>query len=162
MNAPAKIPLQIVQDSREQAPFTFTGYPATVQAGTLEAGDYSLAGFERRVAVERKELADLVGCLGVERERFQRELARLRGYDCAAVVVESPADDLRAGRFRAKLDAGAAWQSVIAFSMRYRLPFFFCDSRADAEAIAFDFLRHYARDRRRELQALTTPEEIRQ
>ena len=83
--------LPIVRDSREQAPFTFSGLPVEVSVGALEAGDYSLHGFERRVAVERKELGDLVGCLGTDRERFQRELARLRGYDCAAVVVEAPA-----------------------------------------------------------------------
>lgn len=146
-------PLPIVRDSREQAPFSFLGLPVEVAVGALEAGDYSVAGFVRRIAVERKELGDLVGCLGAERDRFERELARLRGYDCAAVVVEAPADDLRAGRYRGKLDAGAAWQSVLAFTQRYRVPFIFCADRADAEAVTFDFLRHYARDRWRELQA---------
>ena len=157
MNHPAKMPLRLVCDTREQAPFRFEGCPCTVEAGTLEAGDYSLAGFERRVAVERKSLADLVGCLSGERERFQRELARLRGYDSAAVVVEAPAMALRTGRYLGRLDAGAAWQSIVAFSMRYRVPFFFCQDRADAEQVTFDFLRHYARDRWRELQALALP-----
>ncbi len=147
-------PMKIIRDSREQAPLTFTGYPVEVAVGALEAGDYSLAGFERRVTVERKELGDLVGCLSGERARFEKELARLRGYDAAAVVVESPAGDLRAGRYRGKLDAVAAWQSVLAFSMRYRMPFIFCADRADAEAVTFDLLRHYARDRWRELQSL--------
>ena len=154
MSKPEDRPLRIVVDSREQAPFTFAGYPVEVTVGTLETGDYSLSGFERRVAVERKSLADLVGCLGADRERFQRELARLRGYDAAVVVVEDPADDLREGRYRGKLDAGAAWQSVLAFSMRYRVPFIFGRDRADAESIAFDFLRHFHRDRWRELEAL--------
>ena len=154
MSKPDDNPLRIVVDSREQSPFAFAGYPVELTVGTLETGDYSIRGFERRVAVERKSLADLVGCLGADRERFQRELARLRGYDSAAVVVEDPADDLRGGRYRGKLDAGAAWQSVLAFSMRYRVPFIFGRDRADAEAIAFDFLRHFHRDRVRELAAL--------
>ena len=151
----SSIPLPILADSREQRPFVFAGYPAMVTVTSLEAGDYSLAGFERRVAVERKELQDLVGCLSGERERFARELARLRGYDAAAVVVEAPADDLRSGRYRSKLDAGAAWQGVLAFTQRFRVPFLFCADRAEAEAATFDFLRHYARDRWRELQALS-------
>lgn len=155
-----KQPIQIIQDSREQTPFAFDGYPVEVAVGTLEAGDYSLAGFERRVAVERKSLPDLVACLGVERERFARELARLRGYDCAAVVVEATADDLRAGHFRAKLNPEAAWQSVLAFTQRYRIPFIFCDDRSDAERTAFDILRHYQHDRMRELQALRIPARI--
>jgi ERCC4-type nuclease len=146
--------LSILCDSREQAPFAFSGYPVEVSVGGLEAGDYSVRGFERRVAVERKTLGDLVGCLGADRQRFERELARLRGYDCAAVVVESPTLALRQGRYLGRLDAGAAWQSVLAFSMRYRMPFIFCADRADAEAVTFDLLRHYARDRWRELRAL--------
>ena len=154
MTGPSKMPLRIVVDSREQAPFTFSGLPVEVEVAALEAGDYSVRGFERKVAVERKELGDLVGCLSVERERFERELARLRGYDAAAVVVEAPAVALRTGRYLGRLDAGAAWQSVLAFSMRFRVPFFFCADRADAEAVTFDLLRHYARDRWRELQAL--------
>ena len=154
MSAPQNILMRIVVDTREQVPFPFIGYPAAIESGTLTDGDYSLDGFERRVAVERKSLADLVGCLGADRERFQRELARLRGYDSAVVVVESPADDLRGGRYRSELDAGAAWQSVLAFTMRYRVPFIFCADRADAEAVTFDFLRHFHRDRVRELEAL--------
>ena len=150
-----KQPLRIVFDSREQCPFRFEGFNAVVTVGALEAGDYSLAGFERRVAIERKSLPDLVACLGVERERFARELARLRGYDCAAVVVEATADDLRAGHFRAKLNPEAAWQSVLAFAQRYRIPFFWSDNRADAEETTFHLLRHYQHDRMRELKALS-------
>ena len=146
--------IHIVQDSREQAPFTFSGYPVEVSVAALEAGDYSLAGFERRVAAERKELGDLVACLSTDRERFQRELARLRGYDSAALVVESPASALRAGNYRSQLNPEAAWQSCLAFMQRFRVPFIFCADRADAEAVTYDLLRHYATDRRRELAAL--------
>lgn len=147
-------PLPIICDSREQAPFAFSGLPVEVEVGALEAGDYSVRGFERRVAVERKELQDLVGCLSGERDRFERELARLRGYDSAAVIVEEPMSALRQGRYRGHLNPNSAWQSVLAFSMRYRIPFWFCTNRAAAEAATFDLLRHFARDRWRELQAL--------
>jgi len=153
-------PLRIIQDSREQCPFRFEGFNAVVEVGALEAGDYSLAGFERKVAVERKSLGDLIGCLSGDRARFERELARLRGYDCAAVVVEQPQSVLRLGHFRSRMDAGAAWQSCIALSMRYRIPFWFCESRQDAERVAYDFLRHFHRDRVRELEALRIPARI--
>ncbi len=154
------LPLRIVCDSREQAPFTFAGFPAVVEVGALEAGDYSLAGFERRVAVERKSIQDLVGCLTGERPRFERELQRLKAMDAAAVVVEQPQSVLRLGHYRSAMPAESAWQSVIAFSMRFRVPFWFCDSRADAERVAFDFLRHFHRDRIRELEALRIPARI--
>lgn len=147
-------PLPILADSREQAPFTFAGFPCTVEVVTLATGDYSVAGFAARIAVERKSLPDLVGCLGRDRERFQRELERLRGYDAAAVVCESPLVELRQHRYASRLDAEAAWQSCLAFMQRFRVPFIFAAGREDAEAATFDFLRHFARDRWKELQAL--------
>ncbi len=112
--------LSILCDSREQAPFAFSGYPVEVSVGGLEAGDYSVRGFERRVAVERKTLGDLVGCLGADRQRFERELARLRGYDCAAVVVESPTLALRQGRYLRA--AGCRGRVAVGAGLFHALP----------------------------------------
>ena len=154
MSDNAKIPLQVVVDSREQCPYRFEGMGAVVEVGVLASGDYSLHGFGSRIAIERKELGDLIGCLTYGRERFERELVRLRSYEFACVLVESPAHDLRSGCYRSQMDPASAWQSILALQMRYRIPFIFCDDRSDAERTAFDILRHYARDRWRELQAL--------
>ena len=46
----------IVVDSREQCPFPFAHerYGAKTKQGALTVGDYSLAGLEDKVAVERK------------------------------------------------------------------------------------------------------------
>ncbi len=155
-----KLPLQIIRDTREQNGFEFAGFPCTVTAGTLEAGDYALAGFERRVSIERKCLSDLIGCLSGDRARFERELARLRGFDACAVVVESSQPTLRLGHYRSAMDAGSAWQSCLAFMQRFNVPFIWCNSRQDAEQVTFDFLRHYHRDRVRELEALRIPARI--
>ena len=151
------ITMRIIRDSREQAPLTFTGYPVEVAVGALASGDYSLHGFENRIALERKSLPDLVACLGPERERFTRELQRLKAFDAACVIVEASSDDLRRGLYRSKLDAGAAWQSCLAFMQRFNVPFIWCNSRQDAEQVTFDYLRHFHRDRVRELEALRIP-----
>ena len=76
----------IVVDSREQCPFPFAHerYGAKTKQGALTVGDYSLAGLEDKVAVERKSLPDLVACLGRERERFERELMRGAALDAKA------------------------------------------------------------------------------
>ena len=79
---------QIVTDTREQHPFSFEGYPVEVKPRALPTGDYSLDGFEDRIAIERKAAGDLLSCMTGGRERFTRELERLRGYEAAAVVVE--------------------------------------------------------------------------
>lgn len=139
--------MRLIQDTREQAPFTFTGYDCEVQAGTLTTGDYSLAGLVDRCAVERKSLDDLLGCLtGEGRERFERELARAAGLECFAVVVEASMQDMAEGRYRSKMKPHAALQSVLAFQVRHGCPFLWCGTRARAEYAAFHFLRHYLRE----------------
>ena len=106
--------MKIVIDSREHRPFSFSGEHyegVVVSKGTLPTGDYSLAGLADKVAIERKELADLVQCLGgKERERFTRELARARGLDMFAVVVESTWQDLAQGQYRSAFKPHAACQ----------------------------------------------------
>lgn len=160
MSDNAKIPLQIIRDTREQDGFSFVGFPCTVTPGTLATADYSLVGFTDRIGIERKSMQDLIHCLGPDRERFTRELSRLRGFDAACIIVDQPQSVLRLGHYRSAMPAESAWQSVIAFSMRFRVPFWFCDSRADAERVAYDFLRHFHRDRVRELEALRIPARI--
>ena len=51
----------IIIDNREQMPLTFEHFPS--RCGTLQSGDYSLAGHEGRFTVERKSVADLIGSL---------------------------------------------------------------------------------------------------
>ena len=146
--------MRLVVDSREQTPFTFAGYDCEVQAGALTVGDYSLFGLTDRVAVERKSLPDLVLCLGRERERFERELQRAAALSAFMVVVEAPWGDLAAGNYRSQLNPNSARQSVLAFTCRYRVPFMFAGTRAEAERMTFDYLRHYLRSTRERLKTL--------
>ncbi len=137
--------MTIVADSREQRPYAFAHekYAAIVQPGTLTVGDYLLAGLIDKVAVERKELGDLVACLGRERERFVRELQRGVALDAFAVVVEASWADLAQGNYKSALKPHAACQSVLAFTARYRTPFIFAGSRTAGEYAAWGFLKQY-------------------
>ena len=69
---------RIVIDSREQEPYTFA---CEVVKAKLDAGDYSVVGFEQRVAVERKSLRDFVGTVIHDYERFDRELEKLSAME---------------------------------------------------------------------------------
>ena len=148
--------MKIVIDTREQRPFDFLAHGGEVEAerGTLSLGDYSLAGLEDRVAVERKSLADLVTCLGTERERFQRDLMRAAAMEAFAVVVEAAWQDLASGNYRSRLHPAAATASVLAFMARYRIPFLFAGNRANAEAVTVGFLRQYLKGKEHELKAV--------
>ncbi|WP_207264788.1 ERCC4 domain-containing protein [Desulfovibrio sp. Huiquan2017] len=148
--------MQIVRDSREQVPFHFDGPKfegVTVIDAPLATGDYSLAGLESRVAVERKSLPDFMASISTGRERFERELTRARGLDAFMVVVEAPFSDLVAGNYRSKMQPKAATQTVYSFMSKYRATFHFAQNRAWAEFATFHFLRHYAKQVEREYKA---------
>ena len=79
--------LTVVRDTREQKEYHFEGVETIDRK--LDVGDYSVEGYEDQFAVERKSLNDLTQSLGVDRERFEREIKRGQALDELAVVVES-------------------------------------------------------------------------
>lgn len=104
----AKVPTlpTLITDSREQTPLRFANLPTV--AGSLQSGDYSITGLEERFGVERKSPADLVGSLTRERERFSRELHRLRGFDFARLLIVGTVEDVDAMR------RGTSMRSILA------------------------------------------------
>ena len=87
----------VLIDRREQTPWSFANLAS--ERAALDTGDYSIRGLTHAVAVERKSLDDLLSCVGRERNRFLRELARLRGFRFRCLVVEtSPARTRRLAR----------------------------------------------------------------
>jgi ERCC4-type nuclease len=150
--------MQIITDTREQTPYTFSRYPVEVIPGALTAGDYSLPGFTDEVAIERKELSDLLGCLTHDRDRFTRELERLRGYQSAALLIEAPLAIIQAGRYRSHMKPDAAVQSIFSIMQRYRMPVYFAKDRTDGEAFVYDFLRHFLRHAAERYKAVAAQE----
>ena len=106
--------MTILVDSREQRPFNFEHerYDVQIQPGALTVGDYSLAGLQDKVAVERKELSDLVQCLGRERERLDWAVSRESFYDHTTRVffcdrafkIPNPQVRIETDNFRATID----------------------------------------------------------
>jgi DNA excision repair protein ERCC-4 len=136
--------MKIIVDTREQNPFTFSRFEVETERAALPAGDYSIPGFEDRVAIERKELNDLIACLmNGNRDRFERELAKLRFYDLAAVMVEASLENVSRGHYRSGMKAHSALQSIFAFQVRYRVPFVWAGNRAGAEYTTYWMLEKY-------------------
>ena len=148
--------MKIVIDNREQTPLDFKPYDCTVERGSLSTGDYSLAGLQDIVAIERKSLPDLVACLmGEQRERFERELARGRGLECFAIIVEAAMQDVRNHAYRSKMKPHAVLQSVLAFQVRYRVPFVWAGSPEGAAYATFWTLAKFLREQELRLKAIT-------
>jgi ERCC4-type nuclease len=134
----------IVIDTREQAPLTFTRLQA--DRGTLQTGDYSFAGGEELFAIERKTVADLVACCyGENRERFFRELHRLRGYRFKRLLVVGTRQEIEAGQYRANVKPSVVTGTLAAIEARFDVPVVFEPTPASAafrvECWAFWFAR---------------------
>ncbi len=87
----------VVIDTREQLPYMFPG--CRVSCRKLEAGDYSIEGYENVVAVERKTANDFYGSIvnnknTDNRDRLEREFERLENYKFKALVIEEEEQDI--------------------------------------------------------------------
>jgi len=121
----------LVTDTREQLPLPFKRLAFV--SGTLATGDYSFRGGEELFAVERKSIADLVGCcVGDNRERFFRELHRLRGYRFKRLLVVGTRDEIEAGTYRSDLSPKAVLATLSAIEARFDTPVVFAATPTDA------------------------------
>jgi len=113
-----EIDFTAVIDTREQNPLNLVlkdDMPVKTTISSLYTGDYSIKGLENHVAIERKSLPDLMGCIGQQRERFEKEILRLKAYPVRALVVESTWADIEAGAYRAKVHPSAAIGSLLGW-----------------------------------------------
>ncbi len=149
-------PEQVVAivDTREQRPLDLA--PLGVEAGSLVTGDYSVKGLVDVVSIERKSLADLLGCIGSDRERFDREVLRLLAYPCRAIVIEATWGELEAGGWRSHVTPAAAVGSVLGW-IAAGVPVIMAGDHARAGRYVSRLLFTVARRRWREAQALVLP-----
>ena len=122
-------PVSVIVDTREQEPYGFNPQLVTPVRRALPAGDYSVAGLERTVAVERKTLEDFVGTVIRARARFYRELRRLKHHQHACVVVEANLGDILAARYRGGAHPHSILASALAITVDFGIPVFFCSNR---------------------------------
>lgn len=138
----------LIQDTREQRGLSaYWKTPFIID--TLEVGDYSVAGLQSQIAIERKSLGDLLSTLTQGRERFERELEKtVRTFRQFYVVVEGRLGTIYRGEFEDKSLAHpkAIWESIAALTVRYHVPFLFCENREIAAALVESLLVKYAQE----------------
>lgn len=179
-----RTPFVILVDKAEKRPFDFRGITARsfIDLDQREyiprterrylgigMGDYSLDGFQGRVAIERKSLEDFQGTLlgwprdatrenaALEwharnqvnrRARFKRELAKLSRMETAAVVVEAPLGEcLRLapcwGKRSSVENAKYLAATYLSWSNDFRIPWHFCDGPEMAAVVALRILEKF-------------------
>lgn len=135
----------IVVDTREQEPLEFQRL--TSVRGSLTTGDYSVAGLEDLFSIERKTVGDLVGCcMGDNRERFERELHRLRGYRFKRLLVVGSEAEILAGEYHSNIKPQAVMATLCAFEVRYDLPVVFVPSPENGARLIERWAFYFARE----------------
>lgn len=155
------LPYTVIIDTREQHPYSFTGFKGDARQGNLpliipthvsklDSGDYSIQGFENQISVERKSLADFYSTLTTGRRRFEAEMLRLSSMEVAAVVVEASLTDLIFNPPpRCKVSPKVIYRSWISWQHRWRIPFHLCDTRSLAERTTFRILNWFWEEKRK-------------
>ena len=132
----------IVIDSREQHPLW-----NDCLVKKLNVGDYSIEGFEDKIAIERKSMTDLFGTLGKGHKRFKKELERALTLQYFAIVVEGSYDDITDKAFDNSYlikQKGYVINSILfTIHMKYKVPIFLAKNRVEAKHITRQLLTTY-------------------
>jgi hypothetical protein len=133
----AGLQLEIIVDSHERYPWTFSHQQATTRRRALPAGDYAVEHDGRIVAaVERKSLADLVSTLTSGKMRYL--LADLAAVPNAAVVVEDRYSAVfKLEHVRPAVVADGLGEAAARFPS---VPIVFAETRPLAQEWAYRFL----------------------
>lgn len=168
-NAPLETAFTILIDTAEQLPYTFTNLYADAaqlrrpfvvrterkhitipdSGKPLLSVDYSLAGFETTVAIERKSHEDFCSTLaGRHRKRFERKLSILNdspAYHHVAVIVEAEwSTILNHPPDFSNVVPKTLFRSVIAWQTRYpKVHWVFMPNRQLAEQATFRILERW-------------------
>jgi DNA excision repair protein ERCC-4 len=157
MNQPARKddpPILLVQDSREQLGYKDL-FKSPCIVGALDCGDYSCAGIEHLMSIERKSLADLLGSLTSGRDRFEAELKRARSLHRFYILVECSPSDLLVPDFGklSRAHPQSIWGTICTWSTRYH-PFIFGGNREASARLCEGLLLAYAKEFLKGSQAL--------
>lgn len=132
-------------DTREKLPYVLkiNGVEIPQKVGTLKTGDYSIEGFDGPggVAIERKSVIDLLGCVGKHRARFEREITRLEGMKVKALVVEGSWRLIENGNLMTRVHPNAAVGSLLSWVSR-GIPVLMLENRDRASEYVSRLLIH--------------------
>jgi ERCC4-type nuclease len=132
----------LVIDSREKEAYSFSCNSVIKK---LDAGDYSIEGFERKVALERKTLDDFVSTIIHCQDRFRRELSILSKYEAAGIVVEGTLRDIIESKYHSKAHPNSIIGIVLSIMVDYGIPIHFCSDRQAARFFTEQYLKRIHR-----------------
>ena len=129
----------VIIDSREQKPLKFKMFETEVKG--MKTGDYTVKGMEDLICIERKSKSDLISTLTqkINRERFKREIDRMKPFKYKCVVVESDMIKLWVQSRFSKATPSSYINTACQWSARY-VPFYFCNNKTQARHFVEQFI----------------------
>ena len=137
-------PIFIV-DTREQEPYEFDPETVEVKRQALDAGDYSLDGFEDQVTIERKSLPDYVQSVIKQRDRFLKEVKKLSAIPHSCIVVECDLADVMGKHYRSGAHPNSVLGATLSLMIDHKIPVCFCSDRQLAKTFTEMYLKRVYR-----------------
>lgn len=133
----------IIIDTREQQPWSFKHH--SVASKKLDAGDYSLEGFENILAIERKKSVCEIANNIVE-SRFKDALERLGQLKYSFLLLEFDLDKVLNYPIgstlpkrlwdKTKITPVFLLKNILDWQLKYNIKVCFCGSSSNAEQLA--------------------------
>lgn len=156
--------INIIVDTREQAPWDFTFFGFTNISQKLKAGDYSIQGLEHKVLIERKATSgELAINLGKKSKQFKKELEIMSKVEHKYILCEFPMNDMlifpvNSGiptKLWPKLRMTSNYLTYIIneLASTYGIKIIYSNSKTEANEKAADILRSVYEEQRRNSKA---------
>lgn len=130
--------MKILIDTRDQQPWEFPGIITVRRA--LIVGDYSLVGYDKTVAVERKSAADMAGSMTTSIDRLTMEFRKAKENDIKLYIVVEAGFTAVADYMRNYLKNVDPCRRLATFITRTGCTPVFADTRNLAKTIALALL----------------------
>ena len=140
-----KLSYEIIVDTREQKPL----FTKNIIREGLKTGDYSIKGYETKIAIERKSLGDLFGTLGGGNKRFKKELERSKNLEYFAIIIDGSFRDIRDKNFdnswRTKMKGYVINKILFTLHVKYGINIFMCNDRRESKSVIKQIFDAYIR-----------------
>ena len=130
-------------DNREKTPLVFQSL--RTETASLYTGDYSIKGLEG-FAIERKTISDLASSVSSGRERFAREMERLKGMNFARLLIIGSIQDIEQQQYRAGIQPKAVLNTLSSWEIKYSVPVVFASTPEQGAILIEQWAYYYARN----------------
>lgn len=134
----------ILVDTREKKPWAFAvgGDIEEVKNIKLTTGDYSIQDYEHLLMIERKASVDEVYMnLGVQWERFQKEMERAKPYKYKYLVIEATMREIYRGSRYSKMSSRFIMSRLLYLQHKYGITIIFAGAGAHVPGFILQLMK---------------------